>query len=106
MKKFSIFLLVIAILMSLCACIPTTRDDEGISRTLHYNTFVVLDEYSYDNYTAVVYHKTTSVVYYLQRGVNGGFLAPYLIYQDGYIYGAIYQDGKIIPIPYASTPLE
>jgi hypothetical protein len=106
MKKFSIFLLVIVILMSLCACNPTIEDDEGISRTLLYNSFVVLDEYSFDHYTMVVYNKTTSVVYYLQCDGHGGFLAPYLIYQDGYIYGAIYQDSKIIPVPYASTPLE
>lgn len=106
MKKFSIFLLITVILMSLCACNPTITDDEGIARELLCGSFVVLNEYSFDNYTVIVYHKTTSVVYYLQHGGHGGYLAPYLIYQDGAIYGAIFQDGEIVPVPYAYAPLE
>lgn len=107
MKRFIVcFVLAISIMLGLCACNPTTTDDKGISRELIYGSFVVLDKYGFDFTTVVVYHKTTSVVYYLQSGSYGGFLTPYQIYQDGQIYGAIYQDGKIVPVPYAYAPLE
>lgn len=104
MKRFIVcFILAIAIILSLCACSPTTVDEQGIERTV-INGFVVIS--AINNYNYVTYNQTTKVVYYLQSGGHGGWLAPYLIYQDGALYGAIFQDGEIVPVPYAYAPLE
>ena len=37
----------------------------------------------------------------MEQGTHGGYLTPYQIYQDGAIYGAVYENGKIVPKPYA-----
>lgn len=106
MKRFIIcFILVISIIFGLCACIPTVIDETGTERDIHYGYFAVIESKD-DGYTLIVYDTATKVVYYLQRGGYNGFLSPYTIYQDGALYGAIYQDGKIIPAPYAYAPLE
>ena len=104
MKRFLIcFALVIAIMFSLCACYPKTVDEQGVERTVIDNNFVIIDCPA--NYSAIVYHQTTKVVYYVEYGNYGGYLSPYLMYQDGYIYGAVFENGQIIPVPYAFAPL-
>lgn len=104
MKRFIIcFVLALSIICSLCACYPTTIDEQGIERTV-MDGFVVIS--TINNYNHVVYNQTTRVVYYLEQGTYAGYLSPYLIYQDGALYGAIFQDGEIIPVPYAYAPLE
>ena len=104
MKKFIIcFILVISIIFGLCACYPTVVDEQGTERTV-INGFIVIS--TINNYQHVVYNQTTKVVYYLETETHAGYLSPYLIYQDGALYGAIYQDGKITPVPYAYAPLE
>lgn len=104
MKKVTICLiLVFNIILGLCACYPKTIDEQGIERAV-MDGFVVIS--TINNYNHVVYNETTKVVYYLETGTHGGYLSPYLIYKDSYIYGAIFQDGEIIPVPYASTPLK
>ena len=107
MKKFICFALILILLIgSLCACTPVVVD-EGAERKIFDNTFIAITNYDgvvYDH--CVVYEKNTKIVYHLETAVNnGGYLSPYLIYQDGYIYGAIFQDGEIKPVPYASAPL-
>ena len=106
MKKIVVCLiLVFTIVLSLCGC--ETVIDEGVERRIYDETFVEIESRNADN-NHIVYDKNTKIVYYLETamGTDGGYLSPYLIYKDGYIYGAIFQDGEIIPVPYASTPLE
>ena len=107
MKKFICFALILILLIScLSACVPSVVD-EGAERKIFDNTFIAITDYdgvTDDN--CIVYEKDTKIVYYLETAANyGGYLSPYLIYQDGYIYGAIFQDGEIKPVPYASAPL-
>ena len=40
-------------------------------------------------------------MFYIETAGYGGYLSPYQIYQDGAIYGAVYENGKIVPKPYA-----
>lgn len=105
MKKFIVCLvLVFTIILGLCACTPVTFD-EGAERKIYNDTLIEIEHRSSDS--QIVYDKNTKIVYYLETAENdGGYLSPYLIYQDGYIYGAIFQDGEIIPVPYASVPLK
>ena len=104
MKKFIVcFVLVISIMLGLCACYPKTVDEQGVERTV-IDGFVIIS--TINDFNHVVYNQTTKVVYYLESGTHGGYLAPYFIYQDGAIYGAIFQDGEIIPVPYAYAPLD
>ena len=103
MKRFIVcFVLMVSIMFGLCACYPKTVDEQGVERTV-VNGFVVISTINSNNH--VVYNQTTKVVYYLETETYDGYLAPYFIYQDGYIYGAIFQDGEIIPVPYAYAPL-
>lgn len=104
MKRFIVcFVLVISITLGLCACYPTTVDEQGTERTV-MDGFVVIS--TINNFSHVVYNQTTKVVYYLELETHAGYLSPYLIYQDGALYGAIFQDGEIVPVPYAYAPLE
>lgn len=104
MKKFIVcFVLVISIMLGLCACYPKTVDGQGVERTV-IDGFVIIS--TINNYSHVVYNQTTKVVYYLETETHAGHLSPYLIYQDGALYGAIFQDGEIVPVPYAYAPLE
>ena len=104
MKKFIVcFVLVISIMLGLCACYPKTVDEQGVERTV-MDGFVIIS--TINNYSHVVYNQTTKVVYYLEIETHAGYLSPYFIYQDGAPYGAIFQDGEIIPVPYAYAPLE
>ena len=104
MKRFIVCLvLATSIMLGLCACYPTTLDEQSVERTV-IDGFVVIS--TINNYNHVVYNQTTKVVYYLEAETHGGYLAPYLIYQDGALYGAIFQDGEIVPVPYAYAPLE
>ena len=106
MKKFICFALILILLIgSLCACTPTIVDG-GVEREIFNNTFIAITDYDVAIDYCVVYEKDTKIVYYLETaGNDGGYLSPYLIYQDGYIYGAVFQDGEIKPAPYASAPL-
>lgn len=104
-KKLIVCIILIAtILFTFCSCYPSTIDEQGVEREVRYGAFVVIEKYG-DGETLTVYHKITKVVYNLQTGGYNGFLSPYLIYQDGYIYGAIFENGQIIPVPYAFAPL-
>ena len=104
MKRFIVcFVLAISIMFGLCACYPKTVDEQGVERTV-MDGFVVIS--TINNYNHVVYNQTTKVVYYMETETHGGYLAPYFIYQDGALYGAIFQDGEIVPVPYAYAPLE
>ena len=104
MKRFIVcFVLVISIMLGLCACYPKIIDEQGVERKV-IDGFVVIS--TINNYNHVVYNQTTKVVYYLEAETHGDYLSPYFIYQDGALYGAIFQDGEIVPVPYAYAPLE
>ena len=104
MKRFIVcFVLAISVMLSLCACYPKTVDEQGVERTV-IDGFVIIS--TINNYNHVVYNQTTKVVYYLEIETHAGYLSPYFIYQDGALYGAIFQDGEIVPVPYAYAPLE
>ena len=106
MKKVIVCLiLVFTIMLGLCACTPTIIDETNVERKVLDGCFVVISEQGGTSGVYVVYNKDTNVVYHLNVDSYDGYLSPYLIYKDGYIYGAIFQDGEIIPVPYASTPL-
>ena len=107
MKRFIIcFVLMISIMLGLCACNEVIVD-EGKERIVHDGTFVEIKANT-ESYNYIVYDKNTKVVYYLEiaAATDGGHLSPYLIYQDRALYGAIFQDGEIVPVPYAYAPLE
>jgi len=100
MKRFIVcFVLMVSIMLGLCAC-QETIIDEGVKRTVHDGTFVEIKT-NINDCNFIVYDINTKVVYYLETAAatDGGHLSPYLIYQDGYIYGAIFQDGEIVPVP-------
>lgn len=104
MKRFIIcFILAISIMLGLCACLPTVVD-QGEERVVFCGSFVSIKKQEIGNY--IVYDKDTTVVYYLQYSSYEGHLSPYLIYKDGALYGAVFQDGEIVPVPYAYAPLE
>ena len=98
MKKIVCLLLVLVMCLSLCACVQTAIVD-NTERTVLCNVFVVLEKFSTNDY--IVFHKDTNIVYIFDNDGYGGYLCPYQIYQDGVIYGAIYENGEIVPVPYA-----
>ena len=107
MKKIIVcFILVISIMLGLCACTSTIIDETNVERKVLDGRFVVISEQGGASGVYVVYDKNTSVVYHLNVDSYDGYLSPYLIHQDGYIYGAIFLDDEIIPVQYASTPLK
>ena len=100
MKKIVCLLLALVMCLSLCACGTKVIDTNGKElNTLYRGEFIILEE-DWDYSHRTVYHADTKVVYFHQGG-HGGYLTPYQIYQDGVIYGAVYENGEIVPIPYA-----
>lgn len=98
MKRLICILLTLVVCLGLLTgCYKTTNENgvevEGI------DNFVIIQKIT--EYDWIVYDKTTMVVYYIEVGTHGGYLCPYQIYSDGGIYGAIYENGVIKPIPYS-----
>ncbi len=105
MKKIIVcFVLVISLMLGLCACQSTITDEHGTERDLFNGRFAVITKNT-DNASFIVYDISTKVVYYLEADSYNGYLSPYLIYQDGALYGAIFENGEIKPVPYAYAPL-
>lgn len=98
MKKIICLLLVLVMCLGLCACTPTQIVDGEEVKIIDYR-FGVIKELELGNY--IVYDVHTKVVFYIESGGHGGYLAPYQIYKDGAIYGAVYENGEIVPVPYA-----
>lgn len=92
MKKLICLLLILMLALSLVACY--SEGDQIL------DNFVVINNDNSYGY-GLVYDRETHIVYHLQYGGNGGFLSLYYIYQDGLIYGAVYKNGDIVPIPFA-----
>lgn len=98
MKKIICLLLALVMCLSLCACGQTVIVD-NTERTVLRNVFIVLEEFTPSEY--LVFHKNTNIIYIFENDGYGGYLCPYQIYQDGVIYGAVYENGEIVPKPYA-----
>lgn len=101
-KLFALLLVGIICVSLLCGCGTTTNEHglkvEGAGR------FVFIEETGDDFTNHLAYDRETKIVYfYDEGGYNAGVYSQYLIYQDGAIYGAIYEDGKVIPVPFATT---
>ena len=99
MKKIICLLLALVMCLGLCACTQTVIVD-NTERAILRNKFVVLETFSDTQY--IVFHKDTNIVYIFDNDGYGGYLCPYQIYQNGMIYGAVYENGSIIPTPYAT----
>ncbi len=98
MKRIICFILMLVMCASLfCGCYSTTNEYGAPADG--YRDFVIIRKIS--DYNWVVYDKTTSVVFYMEHGTHGGHMTPYQIYQDGALYGAVYENNEIVPTPYA-----
>ena len=98
MKKIFTLCLALMLILGLCACVPQETIDGRNYEVLDGN-FIVIEEYEYDTY--LVADKDTNVIYILETFGHGGFLSPHLIYKDGAIYGAVWIDEDIVPVPFA-----
>lgn len=101
MKRFICMLMALVMCLSLfCGCSNTIIDDTGVERDVVESRFAVIENYNNDN-DYLAYDLKTKIVFYMEPYGNGGYLAPYQIYEDGVIYGAVYENGEIVPKPYA-----
>ena len=98
MKRFICMLMALVMCLGLCACNQTVIVD-NTERTVLRNVYVVIEKFSPGEF--LVFHKDTNVIYMFENDGYGGYLAPYQIYEDGVIYGAVYENGEIVPKPYA-----
>lgn len=97
MKRIICVLLVLVMCLGLCACHEKIIDENGIERESFFNEFgIISHDWEYNYYE--VYHLQSKVVYIYREG-----LSPYQIYKDGVIYGAVYDNGQIVPVPYATA---
>jgi predicted membrane metal-binding protein len=95
MKKIFALCLTLALILSLCAC------DVPQAETVLNGNFMIIENYTSDTY--LVATKDTSVIYVLEHDGYRGFLSPYLIYEDGAIYGAVWINEEIVPVPFATN---
>ena len=98
MKRFICMLMALVMCLGLCACSQTIIVD-NTERTVLRNVYVVIEKFSPGEF--LVFHKDTNVIYMFENDGYGGYLCPYQIYEDGVIYGAVYENGEIVPKPYA-----
>ena len=95
-----IFCIVIVILVSItifCGC--ATKADGEVEK---YGSYVILETTDKVRNNYIVYHEDTHIVYTANRLYSHSqTITPYQIYKDDLIYGAVYEDGEIKPVPYA-----
>lgn len=95
MKRFVCILLALVMCLGLCACGNKVIDENGVEREAFFDEYgIISHNWEYNYY--MVYHLQTKVVYIYREGFS-----PYQIYQDGVIYGAVYENGGVVPKPYA-----
>lgn len=86
--------------MSLCGCQHTrTTIVDGEKVKIIDNRFIPITN---NFYFDLVYDINTKIVYLMDKNNYGGGLSQYQIYKDDAIYGAVYKDNEIIPVPYAT----
>ena len=97
MKRIICLFLILTMLLCFSACSTTTIDGKEVKVLDGY--FAVIEQQQGNDY--LVYDINTKVVYYLESSSECSQLAPYQIYQDGALYGAVYENGEIVPVSYA-----
>ena len=102
MKKiFAIMLVIVMMLTMLCGCHQVV-DENGVpvAGKGRFKFIELIDEH--DNLW-IAYDMDTKIVYYYDDiGHNTGVRGEYYLYENGAIYGAVYEDGEIKPVPFAS----
>ena len=95
-----VYCIVVAILISItifCGC--TAKTDKEIKT---YGSYVILETTDKVSNNYILYHEDTHIVYTANKLYSHSqTIIPYQIYKDGLIYGAVYEDGEIKPVPYA-----
>lgn len=93
MKKFICIIMVIILTLLFCC---------GCHEPKTYGSFVLIERINEPRTDYLAYHKDTKIVYEINKlySHRQNFI-PYQIYKNGVIYGAIYEDGEIKPVPYA-----
>lgn len=95
MKRFICVLMALVMCLSLCACGSKVIDDNGAEIKTFLDEYGIISRnWEYNYY--VVYHLQSKVVYIYREGFS-----PYQIYKNDAIYGAVYENGEIVPVPYA-----
>ena len=84
--------------LGLCAC-ADVRTIDGEEHEIIDNRFAIIKEVDFGNY--LVYDIDVKTVFYIEANGYGGYLTPYQIYENGALYGAVYENGEIVPVPYA-----
>ena len=95
MKKIVCLLMALVMCLSLCACESTVIDENGVETKTFLDEYGIISHNWEWNYR-IVYHLQTKVVYIYREGFS-----PYQICKDGVIYGAVYENDEIVPVPYA-----
>lgn len=98
-KKIICLFLALVTCFALCACAITTQTIEGEEVKIIDCRFGIIEELTSYNY--IVYDIHTKIVFYIETDSHDGYFAPYQICRNGVIYGAIYENGEIVPVPYA-----
>lgn len=97
MKK--IICIIMAAILTLLLCCGCSEKD---MRTEPYGSFVLIEQINEPRTDYLAYHKDTKIVYEINNLYSHGQnFIPYQIYKNGVIYGAVYEDGEIKPVPYA-----
>lgn len=94
-KGFLVVCLICFFALNIVAC---SYNDPGDTT---YEIYTVIEKQSHS--VTLVYDNNTNVVYRnINNNYDGGFI-PYLINDNGIIYGAIYKNGEIVKAPFATT---
>lgn len=107
MKKFIAVLLALVMCLSLCACGTTTVNDVNME-VYGWGPYIYIrdvdgqfdDPYELSHWLG--YHRETNIIYECYGlGTRYSYVTPHQIYENGAIYGAVYENGEIVPVPYA-----
>ena len=102
MKRFIAILLALVMCFGLCACGSTTTNEAGVE-VPGVGRFIFIYEVDDTSHEVqyLAYDRETYIVYYADVTGESKYLTPYQIYENGAIYGAVYENGEIVPKPYA-----
>ena len=107
MKRFICLLIILVMCLGMCACGATTTNEQNVE-VYGWGPYVYIQNTDgfYDDIVSsgywLGYHRDSKVVFEIYNaGCNAGTIVPYQIYKDGVIYGAVYENDEIVPVPYA-----
>lgn len=103
MKKLIIISILLIMCLSLCACSDVNTTNEAGTAVEGIGRFVYINKVETGGYghQILAYDRESLVVFYVDLSGESRYISPYQLYQDGVIYGAIYENGEIVPVPYA-----